>query len=284
VKLAKARAAEDKRHRDREKQEGAKRERAARRAADQQAGIEYERMRADMGRDDELRHLQASLAQAQATLASRPWEELPQKVTVLFITAEAEGVPHLRVDKEIREIQEKVRASELRESIAFEYRPAARVTDLIGHLNEVKPDIIHFSGHGADAGLAFQDENDELQLLTNEQLDRILEVCPCPLGLAVFNSCDSAEQARLASQRLPAAVGMTESIEDEAARVFAGQLYNSLGFGQSLGLAFKQAKLQVELTLGKLSGDPELFVADDVDADQLFLVASEPTVGDGDTT
>jgi hypothetical protein len=74
----------------------------------------------------------------------------------------------------------------------------------------------------------------------------------------------------VAIRRLPAAVGMNQSIEDEAARVFAGQLYNSLGFGQSLGLAFKQAKLQVELTLGALSGQPELFVADGVDPTSSF--------------
>jgi hypothetical protein len=75
----------------------------------------------------------------------------------------------------------------------LEYRPAARVTDLLQHLNDVEPDIAHFSGHGADAGLAFQDANDKLPLLTNEELERLLDACPSGLKLAVFNSCDSAE-------------------------------------------------------------------------------------------
>jgi len=288
-KLAKARRVEEKKRRDKEKHEADKRDReekrlkqeaqrAAKRAAEEHARAERERRWADMARDQEVQSLQAELAEAQATLANEPWNNLPRKVTVLFITAEPEGVEHLRVDKEVREIQLKVRSSELRDSIAFEYRPAARVTDLIQHLNEVEPDIVHFSGHGADAGLAFQDENDDLRLLTNDELDALLKACPSLLKLAVFNSCDSAEQARVASGRVPAAVGMAQSIEDEAARVFAGQLYNALGFGRSLGLAFEQAKLQVQLTLGELSGQPELVVAEGVEPDELFVVAAETQV------
>lgn len=72
---------------------------------------------------------------------------------------------------------------------------------------------------------------------------------------------------------MPAAVGMSQSIEDEAARVFAGQFYNALGFGQSLELAFEQAALQVQLTLGKPSGHPELFAAEGVEPGKLFVVA-----------
>ncbi len=191
---------------------------------------------------------------------------------MLFISAEPEGLDRLRIDKEVREIQERVRASELRDSIHFEYRPAARITDLIQHLNEVRPDVVHFSGHGADDGPAFRDENDNIELLTNDQLASLLDVAASTLKLAVFNSCDSAQQAHVATTRLAAAIGMNRTIKDEAARVFAGQLYNSLGFGHSLALAFDQAKLQVEFTLGALSGEPELFLADGIDAEDLIIV------------
>jgi hypothetical protein len=91
-------------------------------------------------------------------------------------------------------------------------------------------DIVRFSGHGANAGLAFQDDEDELRLLSNKELAVLLKACPSPIKLVVFNSCNSSEQARVAIEHAPAAVGMSQSIEDEAARVFAGQLYNALGF------------------------------------------------------
>lgn len=132
---------------------------------------------------------------------------------------------------------------------------------------------MHFSGHGGDHGLAFQDDDDQTRLLTNEQLRALLSAGAGTLKLAVFNSCDSAAQATVAVEQLAAAVGMNDTIEDEAARVFAGQLYNSLGFSLSLRTAFEQARLQVELTLGSVSGDPRLFVADGVDAEDLVIVA-----------
>lgn len=72
---------------------------------------------------------------------------------------------------------------------------------------------------------------------------------------------------------------MEQTIEDESARVFAGQLYNSLGFGFSLGLAFKQARQQVALTFGAISGAPTLVVADGLDADELVIVSpQEPSL------
>jgi hypothetical protein len=277
------RAAQTKRDKDKREREEkrAKQEtkRAAERAAAEQARHERERQLSDAARDQQMRELEAQLAATRATLESRPWENPGRQITVLFITAEPEGQVRLRIDKEIREIQERVRASELRDSIKFEYRPAARVTDLLQHFNEVEPDVVHFSGHGAQDGLAFQDDADELRVLTNEQLDAVVAAAPAPLKLAVFNSCNSAEQARVATRRLAAAVGMNRTIDDEDARIFAGQLYNALGFGRSLGLAFEQAKLQVVLTLGVMSGEPELFLADGVDPDELIIV--EPVSDQG---
>ena len=103
-------------------------------------------------------------------------------------------------------------------------------------------------------------------------LAKVLDVAPKPLKLVVFNSCRSAEQARVAAKYAAAAVGMEQSIEDEVARVFAGQLYNALGFGRSLELAMQQAQLYVEMKLNRSSGEPTLVMADGVNADELVVV------------
>lgn len=217
--------------------------------------------------------LQSQLAAAQATLDSRPWDTVPDRITVLVMTAEPDGEQRLRIDREMREIQDQVRSSKLREAIRFEFRPAVRVQDLIQHLNEVEPDVVHFSGHGADAGLALHDADDQVRLLSNEDLGRVLAVAARPLKLVVLNSCNSAAQARIAVEHAAAAVGMEQSVADASALVFAGQLYNSLGFGRSLALAFEQAKLAVQLAFDEVSGDPTLVTADGVSAEALIVVA-----------
>jgi len=109
--------------------------------------------------------------------------------------------------------------------------------------------------------------------MTNDEVDRLLGVAPKPLKLVVFNSCNSAEQARVAVRHAAAAIGMAQSIEDETARAFAGQLYNGLAFGRSLGLAMRQAELYVEMKLDRSSGEPTLVLGEDVDADELIVVA-----------
>ncbi len=286
--LDKARAGDQKKRddqaeRDREKRESderRQRDRAARVAKDAQ----QEGERADAARDAQLGNFGSDLslvrgdaAIARAVVDARPWENVPERITVLILTAEPDGEDRLRIGRELREIQEQVRSSELRDSIVFVHRHAVRFGDLIQHLNETEPDVIHFSGHGSRGGIALHASDDTTKELTNEQLDHVLGVSPKPLKLVVFNSCNSAEQARVAVRHAAAAIGMDEPIGDEVARVFAGQLYNSLGFGRSLGLALRQALLYVEMQLDHISGEPTLVLADGVDADELIVVDPKPT-------
>jgi hypothetical protein len=294
-KLSKARAAEEKKRTDDAKREQARQatrakqdqsrreaeerrqrqeaERLARRAATERQRADASRAQQDEMIDRRLTHVDRTVADVAAIVEQRPWENVPEKITVLFISALPDCEDPLNIDREVREIQEQVRASKHRDAITFEYRPASRVLDLVQHLNEVEPDVVHFSGHGEDAGIVLHDRDDQAQLLTGEQLAGLLAVAPKPIKLVVLNSCDSAELARAVVQHATAAIGMEQSIEDETARVFAGQLYNSLGFGKSVGLAFDQAKFQVMLTFDELSGDPTLVMADGVDASDFVVVS-----------
>jgi hypothetical protein len=65
---------------------------------------------------------------------------------------------------------------------------------------------------------------------------------------------------------------MESSIGDETAKTFAAQFYNSLGFGLSVGHAFRQALLQVELAHGEDQDAPKLFSKDQVDPETVVLV------------
>jgi hypothetical protein len=257
------------------KEQATEAKRAAEKTERERKKLESTRDRQIGGMGSTLENVRRGVNDAAALLESRPWENVGKKVTILFITAEPDGTTQLRIDREIRQIQEQVRSSELRDSIQFQYRPATRVSDLIQHLNEVEPDVIHFSGHGAESGIALHGKNDELVQLDNETLDQVLAVAPKPLRLVIFNSCDSESQASVAVRHAMAAIGMSEPIEDEAARLFAGQLYNALGFGRPLGLAVAQAKLIVEMNLDEPSGQPLMLTAEGVDPETLLIVDPE---------
>jgi hypothetical protein len=121
-KLDKARRAEDKKREDGEAEERSKREAdekrqhqeadgESRRAARERAAAERERQAADTERDQQVAALEIELAEARATLDSRPWENVPEKITVLFLTADPDGAQPLHIDREIRQIQEQVHSS-----------------------------------------------------------------------------------------------------------------------------------------------------------------------------
>jgi predicted RNase H-like HicB family nuclease len=66
---------------------------------------------------------------------------------------------------------------------------------------------------------------------------------------------------------------METSVEDERAKTFAAQFYNSLGFGKTLADAFNQAKAQVTLTHEDGGEIPQLFEAPGEDPSTAVLVA-----------
>jgi CHAT domain-containing protein len=191
---------------------------------------------------------------------------------VLFIAASPEDQPPLRLDREVREIQQRVRVSEHRDAVQFELRLATRTTDLLQALNEVKPEVVHFSGHGTQDALVFEDADGSTRPLTNADLAQLLRISSERIRLAIFNSCDSASQAAIACEHIDAAIGMDEPVDDAAAKTFAGQFYNSIGFGKSLAEAFEQARLQVKLATGTESGAPQLHAAPGIIPAEIFLV------------
>lgn len=248
------------------------------RAAEKQAATE--RQRADARRQaqhrQEVETLRKQIDAQGRLLADAPWDRAPETITVLFVASSPEDQDQLRIDKEMREIQQRVRMADHRESLDFEFAVAAQPSDLLQRLNEAKPDIVHFSGHSGQVGLALEDADGLTRIVSTEELATLLSVSSRRIRLAVFNSCESADHAASAVQHLDAAIGMDQPINDEAAKTFAAQLYSAIAFGMHLQKAFDQANLQVRLSLGTGSGDPRLYTTDGLSADDIYLVRPPP--------
>jgi hypothetical protein len=87
----------------------------------------------------------------------------PEPLRVLYLTANPEAEDStavgpdgsitttsrdLRLDREVREVQQTLRGAKYRDLVTVEHRPAATAEDLIDALNDVRPHLVHFSGHG----------------------------------------------------------------------------------------------------------------------------------------
>jgi hypothetical protein len=71
------------------------------------------------------------------------------RVRVLFLAANPADKVVLHLHREIREIETKIRASDYRDSLELISRWAIRSDDLLQILLELKPHVVHLSGHGS---------------------------------------------------------------------------------------------------------------------------------------
>ena len=199
--------------------------------------------------------------------------QLPEEITVLFMASNPLDQPQLRLDEEVRAINEMITKSKHRDSVKLESRWAVRPLDVLQALNELRPRVVHFSAHGSDADeIVFQDNEGQTKLVSKEAIVQTMAAASGDIRLVFFNTCYSHNQAEAVVRHVPAAIGMTTTIGDTAARVFAGQFYSAIGFGLSVKQAFDQAKAALMLESISEEDTPELFIADGVDAEALILV------------
>lgn len=198
---------------------------------------------------------------------------IPEKITVLFLAANPIDTQPLRLDEEARAIQKRIRLSEYRDSVIFESRWATRSSDILQAINETNPTIVHFSGHGTPSGdLVLLNPDGTKRIVRKEAISMAISTASDSIKLVVFNACFSEVQAQSVVSYVDAAIGMSTSIGDEAACVFASQLYSAIGFGHSLQTSFRQAIAQLMLEGIDEENTPKLYVKDGLDSDNIVFV------------
>ncbi len=234
-------------------------------------------------RGEEMRHARALTREAEKQnrlyserLSEEFVRKLPEKIKVLFFAANPRDQEQLRLDEEVRSITQQIRLSEYRDSVELHSRWAVRTEDLLQALNEHKPRVVHFSGHGSDEDeIVFLDADGDSKPVTKEAIAAFIAVGADHVRVVFFNTCYSRAQAQAAAQHVDVAIGMNDSIDDVAARVFAAQFYSAIGFGYSVQRAFDQAKARLMLDGILEENTPELFVREGLSADEVVLVRPE---------
>jgi len=230
---------------------------------------EYDRQMKSFGQSLQ----QHSYAQTQLADEIERLKYVPEKIIVLFFATNPRDTDRLRLDEEVRSIQEMIRKSEHRDSIIFESRWAVRPLDILQAINELNPDVVHFSGHGAFTGdLILENADGTAKMVTKKAITQTIMTSSDKIHLLFFNACFSFEQAEFVTEYVDAAIGMTTSIGDKAAVAFAAQFYSSLGFGFSVQKAFEQAKGVLMLESPDEQDTPALYLKDGIDANSLYIV------------
>src|SRR5258707_15651615 len=78
-----------------------------------------------------------------------PARAATKKHVILFLAANPPGTGRLALDQEARSIRAELKRSGYRDRFDFQTRWAAEPIDLLRELRDLKPTVVHFSGHGA---------------------------------------------------------------------------------------------------------------------------------------
>jgi hypothetical protein len=206
------------------------------------------------------RSLSASAKRSRSQRRSRGPRPLPSRQLILFLAANPSGTPRLALDKECAAIERELRMAPDRDHFDFRSKWAVSVDEMMIHLNELQPTIIHFSGHGssgagahggghrdveplaAGSGICLERELERrLQHVNGPALAKMIAAGAPSARVVVLNACFSDAVAESLCQVVDCVVSMTGAVDDDAARSFAEGFYRALGHGRSVGNAVAQA-------------------------------------------
>ena len=197
-----------------------------------------------------------------------------ETVKILVLAANPFETTRLQLDEEIHEIDDRLRKVEFRDQFLLIPHLAVRYSDITELLLRHSPQIVHFSGHGNRKGeIILEDNNGKAHSVPGPGLTKLLHVLKDTIGCVVLNACWTGKQAKSIAEEINCVVGMTRSIEDKAAKDFAGGFYQALGYGRSVQDAFDLGCIQIALSNNlPASAKPQLLTKPGVNASEIYFV------------
>lgn len=169
-------------------------------------------------------------------------------IRVLFLSANPIDTQKIRLDEEVRVIDQALRSSAFREKFDLQQQWAVRVSDLQSCLLRYKPDIVHFSGHGTISNeIILENEIGESHPVPIRALSILFSVLRDNIKCVVLNACYSEQQAHAISEHIKYVVGIRSAIRDKSAINFSMAFYQALGYGKDIKTAFELGNIQIGL-------------------------------------
>jgi CHAT domain/TPR repeat len=193
-------------------------------------------------------------------------------IKILFLAANpVDVVGRLRIDKEVRQISERIHLGARGGQLELVTELAVRPGDLQAALLRHQPDIVHFSGHGGEtSGIMLESDDGNSKMVNKKTLSNLFWTDS--VRVVVLNACYAKDQAQAFAATVDFTVGLNAAIEERTAVMFAAHFYQSLTFGFTVTEAFELAVNQLLLEGSDVWEIPELLVRDGVDAAQSRIV------------
>ncbi|MEG4101255.1 nSTAND1 domain-containing NTPase, partial [Microcoleus sp. Pol17_C1] len=160
--------------------------------------------------------------------------------TILILAANPTNTPPLRLDAEIREIDEGLRRANKREQYKLVQKWAVRSRDFYRAILDYQPNIVHFCGHGAGAdGIVLEDDTGKMALVQTNALASMFKLfAKKGVECVILNACYSEVQADAIRQYVNYVIGMNRAVGDKASIAFSVGFYDAIAAGYTLEEAY----------------------------------------------
>uniref|UniRef100_UPI000563F62C nSTAND1 domain-containing NTPase n=1 Tax=Planktothrix agardhii TaxID=1160 RepID=UPI000563F62C len=161
--------------------------------------------------------------------------------TILILAANPTNTSRLRLEEEIREIDEGLRRANQRHQYKLEQKLAVRSRDFYRAILDYQPQIVHFCGHGAGQdGIVLEDDTGKMVLLETKTLASMFKLfAKKSVECVILNACYSEVQAEAISQYVDYVLGMKKAVGDKAAVAFSVAFYDALAAGYEVEEAYE---------------------------------------------
>lgn len=164
--------------------------------------------------------------------------------TLLFLAANPHGSAPLAVKREGNAIRHAIGdAKHGRRRIRFVPKMNIDPDELIDHLNQYAPDVVHFSGHGGSGSISIETDMGTKALITPSTFARVLaRETRHPIKAVYLNACESKDFVAALLPHVSCVVTNNDVIDDDAACEFSTVFYRDLALGRTFLEAFNGAK------------------------------------------
>lgn len=195
---------------------------------------------------------------------------MPRSV-ILFLAANPAETTSRALDQECAAIERELQLTPGRDDFEFRSKWAVTVDELMRHLLDLQPAILHFSGCGDVRGLLLQSDDGRPQPVSPFALTKMIKSTAGTVRLVVLNACYTDAQAEALCDVVGCTIGMKGTITDDAARAFAVGLYRAIGHRRSVGNAYAQAEATLAGKGLTASAEPRCLARAGVDVDTLVI-------------
>lgn len=178
---------------------------------------------------------------------------------LLFLLSNPDDNVKLRMDREVKEINRVISPVVLHDFDCIQIH-AISIEELPGIIIKEKPNILHFSGHGKQNALCFEDRNGKTKIIDESAIENIFKEVGKFVNCLVINACNSSTIARKLTNYVPYIISFPDKIEDELVEPFSKTFYEVLSHGQSIESSFNLAKAVIESYIEDKTRLPEMFI------------------------